>query len=482
MVASPFAFAFLFHLVLAFPTGKLGSRGHRAATVALYGVAATVGIGRALFYDPFFDPYCLSNCTVNSFLVRSHPGFAQALADVWHWAALTAAILLGAISVWRLASATRPALRILWAVLVPGVLVSAAESAYAVGLIRDRLEDPEGNGFKALFVARSSAVIALVLGLAWSVLASRRTRASVSGLAEDLGDAPQPGSLRTALAETVGDPRLDVAYWLPDSARYVDSQGVSVALPPPGGGQVQTPVVRGGQPVALLVHDEAALDPADLETQVGHAARLAIDNERLQAEVLAQLGDLRASRARIVETGDAERRRLERDLHDGAQQRLLALTSDLRLARAEAEADGTPAVVTSLGSALQEARKALSELRELAHGIYPAILADSGLRPALETLADQAPMPVEVGEIADQRFKASIESAAYLVVAEALEEAARRGVDLMVVSATRQGGTLMIEVRGVGGCSQLHLADRIGALGGKLIIDPGRIRAEIPCE
>jgi len=154
-----------------------------------------------------------------------------------------------------------------------------------------------------------------------------------------------------------------------------------------------------------------------------------VENERLQAELVAQLGELRASRARIVETAGAERRRLERNLHDGAQQHLLALSYDIRLARAGAAADGDTAAQMTLATAIEETQGALQELRELAHGIYPAVLAEAGLAPALATLADTAPLPVQILRAGDRRYPAPVEAAAYFAVAEAIGDAARRGAD-----------------------------------------------------
>ncbi len=154
-----------------------------------------------------------------------------------------------------------------------------------------------------------------------------------------------------------------------------------------------------------------------------------MENERLQAELVAQLGELRASRARIVETAGAERRRLERNLHDGAQQHLLALSYDIRLARAGAAADGDTAAQMTLATAIEETQGALQELRELAHGIYPAVLAEAGLAPALATLADTAPLPVQILRAGDRRYPAPVEAAAYFAVAEAIGDAARRGAD-----------------------------------------------------
>ena len=484
-IVTPFFLALLFHLVLALPLGRLRSWPARVLVAAAYGVAAFVSLGRALFRDPFLDPYCWRNCLYNSFLVHADPRVARVLDDVWVRTSLAIGLLLVVTGALRLLTASAPAQRVLVPTLGPGVLAGGAASAYAVALLRTPLEDPRSAGFSSIFLAFSLSVAALALGLAWGVLETRRTRAAVSRLAGELGEAPLPGTLRDALAAAVGDPALEVAYWLPEAQRLVDGRGKRMEAPVPGQGRAVTPLVRDGRPVALVVHDAALLEGPALEREIGSAARLAVENERLQAEVLAQLEDLRASRARIVETGDAERRRLERDLHDGAQQRLLALSYDLRLARAAAEAAGDREHVTLLASGGDEAQAALGELRELAHGIYPAILAEAGLAPALATLADEAPLPVELPEIPPERYSAPVETAAYLTVTEAIADAVGREATFVSVDVAREDAELVVQVRddGAAGTSALlHIADRVGALGGSLEVRPHSIRAEIPCE
>jgi signal transduction histidine kinase len=202
----------------------------------------------------------------------------------------------------------------------------------------------------------------------------------------------------------------------------------------------------------------------------------------LQAEALAQLDQLQASRVRIVETGDTERRRLERDLHDGAQQRLLALSYDLRLAHAQADDDThTGSLLTD---AMKQAQAAVGELRALAHGIYPAILAEAGLAAALATLADAAPLPVGIGDAAEGRYPAAVETAAYLLVAEALQDAAGRDASHAAVSVVRHEERLVVTVDDDGTdrtAAMVQLADRIGALDGRLAVEPTRLRAELPC-
>jgi signal transduction histidine kinase len=483
-VVTPFFLALLFHLVVALPSGRLRSWPARVVVIAVYGVAAFVSLGRALFRDPFLDPYCWRNCLYNSFLVHADPGVARALDDVWVRTSLAIGLVLVVIGAWRLPAASGPARRVLLPTLVPGVLAGGAASAYAVALLRTPLEDPRSAGFSSIFLAFSLSVAALALGLAWGVLETRRTRAAVSRLASELGEAPPPGTLRDALALATGDPALEVAYWLPGPQRFVDGRGHRTESPAPGHGRAVTPIVRDGRPVAVVVRDAALLGP-ELEREIGSAARLAVENERLQAEVLAQLEDLRASRSRIVETGDAERRRLERDLHDGAQQRLLALSYDLRLARATAETDGDPELVTLLAAAGDEAQAVLGELRELAHGIYPAILAEAGLAPALATLADQAPLPVELGEMPPERYSAPVETAAYLTVTEAIANAVERKATVVSVNLAREDKQLVVQIKddaAGGGSELLHLADRVGALGGSLEVGPHSLRAEIPCE
>jgi signal transduction histidine kinase len=483
-VVTPFFLALLFHLVLALPLGRLRSWSTRGLVVAAYAVAAFVSLGRALFRDPFLDPYCWRNCLYNSFLVHADPGLARALDDVWVRTTLAIGLLLVLIGAGRLLTASGPARRVLLPTLVPGVLAGAGASAYAVALLHTPLEDPRSAGFSSIFLAFSLSVAVLALGLARGVLGTRRTRAAVSRLASELGEAPPPGTLRDTLALAVGDPALEVAYWLPGAQRLVDGRGRPVEAPVPGHGRAATPIVRDGRPVALVVHDAALLEGPALEREIGSAARLAVDNERLQAEVLAQLEDLRASRARIVETGDAERRRLERDLHDGAQQRLLALSYDLRLARATAEADGDPELVTLLAAAGDEAQTALGELRELAHGIYPAILAEAGLGPALATLADEATLPVDLGEAPLERYPGPVETAAYLTISEASDDAVGRGASFVSADLRREGSRLVVTVLddGVARSSALvRVADRIGALGGTLEVEATTLRAVIPC-
>jgi signal transduction histidine kinase len=285
--------------------------------------------------------------------------------------------------------------------------------------------------------------------------------------------------VRDALRDALGDPTLAIAYWLPDRGGHVDLEGRPLALPPPGDGRVATEIAHRGHRVGALVHDRAVCETPDLLRDAAGAAALALENGRLEVELRAQLEALRASRARIVEAGDAERRRLTRDLHDGAQQRLVALMLGLQIARAEWEAD-PDAALAALDEAYVDARLAVDELRELASGIHPAVLTQRGLDAALESLATRAAVPVEYRGSLDGRLPTAVESAAYFVIAEALANVAKHaGATFAQVDVRREGAELVLVVRDdgaggadvAGGSGLRGLEDRLGALDGRLAVD-----------
>ncbi|MDW5598266.1 sensor histidine kinase, partial [Conexibacter stalactiti] len=280
----------------------------------------------------------------------------------------------------------------------------------------------------------------------------------------------------------------------PAAGRYVDATGQPVELPETGSGRAFTEVEHDGRRVAAIVHDASLDEEPELVRAAGAAAALALENERLDAELRVQIAEVRASRARLLEVVTRERRRIERDLHDGAQQRLVALALTLGIAENQVERD--PAQAQALiREARDEARLALEELRELARGIHPAILTDRGLGPALEALASRAPLPVELSDVPRERLPSPVEGAAYFVVAEALANVAKyaQATHARVV-VERSNGHAIVEVRddGVGGAdpdggSGLRgLEDRLSAIDGRLaVFSPAgagtTVRAEIPC-
>jgi signal transduction histidine kinase len=481
MAAAGFTFPLIAHLVLTHPTGLAGSKPAHVLVGVVYAEALLTAAALALFRDPYFDPGCLADCTVNSFLVRSLPPLAHAVEIGDRWFTAAAALALIAVCAARLARASWPARQRLLPVHVPAIGFAAAAAARAVALQRTMVEDPFNPALFTIFAAGSTAVALLAAGLISGVARARAERRAVARIAANLDEAPTPGSLQSALAAALHDPGLQIAYWLPAGQRYVDPSGRAVPEPSAGPGHAVTRLVRNGRTIAAISHSGAV---PGIESQIGPAVRLGLENERLQAELLAQLGELRASRARIVQAADAERRGLERNLHDGAQQRLLALSYDIRLARAAAQADGDNPTETALAKAAEDTRDVLGELRDLAHGIYPAVLAEAGIGPALTTLADTAPLPVEILRAEYRRYPDPVEAAAYFAVAEALGDAVRRGAGYAAVTVAHEGGRLVVTVEdnGSGDVSpMLAAADRAGALGGSLATGPAMCRVEIPC-
>jgi signal transduction histidine kinase len=335
--------------------------------------------------------------------------------------------------------------------------------------------------------------LAFLVGL----LRMHLARAAVGELVIELGESPPPARLRDALARTLGDPSLRLAFWLPEANGYVTPDGQPFQLPAAGSGQMVTLVEQLERPLAALVHDPALADDPRLVDAVRAAARLELERERLHAELRTHLDELWASRRRIVEAADTERRRIERNLHDGAQQRLISVSFTLGLALAQLRGgpDRSADVSATITGAMAELRRGLDELRDLAHGIHPAILAQQGLREAVASLAEAAPLPVAVRIPAD-RYRPMVESVAYYVACEGLANAVRHArASRVQVTAHARAGWLVLEVTddGAGNATTARntglrgLADRVAAVGGRFEVrSPAgagtRLRAQLPLE
>ena len=342
-----------------------------------------------------------------------------------------------------------------------------------------------GLGLVLLALAPAAAVLVIATFDALDTLLRTIGRALLASRA-----APS-GPVREMLAESLGDRSVSIVYWLADREAFVDEAGHPVALPEPGSGRAWTAVEQDGRRVAAIVHDAALDTSAELVHAAAAASSLAIDNERLKADLRARVEDLRVSRLRIVEAADEARRRIERDLHDGAQQELLALALELRVLRSSISDPEAGPLVDGLAVRLDAA---LRELRELARGIHPAILTRSGLEPAVAALAERAPIPVRVDSAIDGRLAPAVESAAYFVVAEALTNVARyANAPEARVQLRRDGDAVVVLVAddGVGGAdlnagSGLRgLQDRLAVVDGVLAIDSPRgagtrLEARIP--
>jgi len=503
-LASPAAFTFgliaaalapplVAHAALAYPTGRLDSRLDAGVLLAAYtGAGLVLGLLPAVFFDPGRQGCGL--CPANLALVRSEPALAGGLQRAGVFAGLIWAAGLVAAGARRMIKASPPLRRMLWPVLAPaGCYLVLAGADFAHSLPRGTLSnDPVDY---RLWLGQAALLVLMAAGVAWAWVRGRRTRSAVVRLVMDAAASPPPGGLRKVLSALLGDANLQIAYPVGEPPRHVGADGQPARIEP-GGGQDVTPLVRAGQTVAVLRHRAGLLDDPGLVQEVAAAARLALENERLHAEVLAQLAGLRAARARIVAAGDAERQRLERDLHDGAQQRLVGLSLALRLARPPPGPVPGPDLTSLIDQAGRELRLAIDELRDLAHGIYPAVLADEGLAAAVEALAERSPIPVTISGMPQERFPGPAESAGYFLIAEATDLiAAVAGAREAAVDIQHDGSTLAIQITGrapAGPGQEMEAgladaADRIGALGGHLRVHhaPGgvtTIRAEIPCE
>jgi signal transduction histidine kinase len=473
------------YLLLTFPTGRLEGRLDRWL---MGGVVALLLLPILAMLDGNKAGLRCAACPDN--LIQITHNNQEALNLLGLQRLLGSALLIVIVGVlirrWLRASTARR--RAVAPVLVTGCTAFIALATTAtLDLFGDPLNSLPANVF---FYLTATVPIAVM----FVFLQRQLARGGVAGLVVELGTVGAGTDLRQALARTLGDPSLELAFWFPAERCYVDGEGAPVRLPENDRGRRATLVERDGEPIAALLHDPFLDNDAELVKSVCAAASLALENERLQAELRARLVELQASRARLVGATDAERRRIERDLHDGTQQRLVSIAMSLGLLESK-----LPAKQGEAGPLLRETRDALTvaleELRELTHGINPPLLVERGLSAALDELCRRAALPTHVRLELERRLPDQVESAAYFMASEALTNAAKHSHASEVrVAASCTGQTLIVEIAdngiggaGAGGGSGLRgLADRVEALGGRFTVSspPGRgttLRAEIPC-
>ena len=488
----------VFYVVFAFPEGRIESR----VGWALLGATALERLGSyvpSLLFSPivygnFPQAGCNAACPANGFMIADRPTIANGIfssdTSIYLRLAVRSAICLYLI--YRLATATKPRRRALVPAYVP-VLIAIAP-ILVLYAARVELVHLDADALSKLSWLGTIGIGALPYGFLLSVVVSTLFAATaLKTIVSRLVENPNASELRTTLADALDDPSLELGFRLERGGCLVDSSGVPVASTAPPG-QSSCPITRNGETVAVIMHDAALDTDPELVAAAGQAMLLAIENGRLTTELRSTTTELHAMRGRILDAGDSERRKIERDLHDGAQQHLIALSIRIGLARE----DAAPEVAERLDEVGEELDEILQELRDLAHGVYPPVLRDLGLQAALITLARRSVSRAEVDAGAIGRYSEEVEATVYFCCAESLQNVDKHGGlgATTVIRLWERDRRLFFEIvdDGAGydvesarhaGHGLANVSERIAAHGGTLVVEsaPGRgtkVRANIP--
>ena len=484
-------YALVAHVTLAYPTGIVRDRADKWFLRVVYFVVLAFPLAILSFYDGtqplrYFDPLPRDS----ALLVRGDADLARTLQDVYAvtaYGVLSATFIVLVARRWLRASARA---RRMFAPLLLAAVVAALRAVF--DSVLTFATPPPAFVYDNLFWWQIVGLIALPLALLAGLLKSRLAQASIGELVVRLERAPA-NTIRDELAAALGDSSLEIALWLPERREFVDERGRGVAFPQEDPSRAVTKLEHEGEPLAALVHDAELLDEPELLSAAAAAARLALENARLHAELRAQLEKVKESRARIVAAADEERRRIERDLHDGLQQHLVALGIEVASERRRLAERLDRDVDQVLEGTAAGIKRAVTDLRELARGIHPVLLSEGGLAAALEALAARAPVHVSVDATAE-RFPPAVEAAAYFVACEALTNVAKHAsATEAAIRAHRRNGALVVEISddGIGGArvdggGLSGLVDRVEAHGGRLRVESRdgegtRVIGEIPC-
>jgi signal transduction histidine kinase len=443
-------------------------------------------IGPWLFFTPVISggaplAGCNAGCPGNALLIADRPTIAAPFGSDMSYGTIAVSSATLACLLYRLATATRPRRRALLPVYIPAVMLTVPVLIFHGAVVRHLHLDASIVSTVGWFL--TFGWIALPYGFLLAiVLTTFFAAAALKTIVGRLVDRPSAAQLRTTLADALDDASLELAFPVDGVGGFVDSSGSPVNPTTAGGGRSATRVERNGETVAVIVHDEALETDPELVATAGQALLLAIENGRLITELQSTFAELRASRARVVAAGDAERRRIERDLHDGAQQHLVALRIRVGLAGELAASD--PEAARRLGELGTELEEILQELRDLAQGLYPPVLRQFGLREALASVTPRSAQPATLEGTATRRYPEDIEAAVYFCCLEGLQNVGKHaGVDASaVIRLWERGDQLRFEISddGVGyevervgssGHGLANMSDRMAAFGGTVSVD-----------
>jgi PAS domain S-box-containing protein len=491
-----FAELLLVYVVLAFPTGRLGTRTDRllvragAVVVALYLVLSLLGE----YPEPSPWASCGTDCPDNAFMLpSSEPGFVPGVLTPALQAA--SALLFAGVALQLLRRLVNGS-SLMRVELVPVLAAAVVRMVAADAFLIARGADPGSQLTEVLGSIALLATPAISVGFLIGLVRSRARAGRALGRLSGVLGRPSAEELQQVIAEAVDDPSLEIVYRTSgDPAEWVDERGRAAELPEKSLTRATTEIRSGGVPVAALIHD-AALAEAPVMTEVANGfAQMALQNQRLETELRSSLRELKASRSRIMSAADEERRRIERDLHDGAQQRLLALAIELELAGELVTSDPDRGA-RRLHELVDDVNEAMADIRSLASGLYPSILIERGLVEALSEVAAACPVPTTLTAEGLGRYPPEIEGAVYFCCREALQNAAKHaeGARTVVIKLweaeavhfeVRDDGSGLPQGHGSEGAGITNMRDRIGAMGGTLAIEshPGtgtRVMGAVP--
>ncbi len=489
----------LVYAVLAFPSGRLRARGDRMLVAASVAIVAALFLPSALVVERYPAPSpwssCIHACPHNAFMiVGSQPAFIGGFLDPFR-EVLTAIVFVVVAA--RLAGRIRDADSLLRRTLAPVLVVAIARLLACVAMFVARRVDPaspvtEAAAWTVAFMLPALAAAFVIGLLRWHLFVV----AGVRTVNARLREMPGPEPVRELLASAFDDSGLQIASWSGRRHRWLDVTGQPLDAPGPESGRCLTEVRDGHRRAVAIVHDEALAEDSAFVDAAATAAYVAFASDRVAARTSGLVRELRVSRARILAAADGERRRIERDLHDGAQQRLVALCIHLELAAEKAQGEH-PAEAAELRELISEVEQALEEIRSLTRGIYPSLLLEQGLVAAVQSAARRSPVPATVEVAGLGEYPDEITTAVYFCCVEALQNVAKHAPEAGSVHIVlREAGSELcfsisddgpgqIDASARVGAGLLNMRDRVTTVDGQLTIrsSPGqgtRVSGRIP--